>query len=169
MDGLLQYLQACHVEAEPVSVETELMLSRVLANLASAIANSGAIITHDELPVVDADENIEHVFQNLVSNAIKYRRPDIAPRIHVSAAFEAPDWIFSVRDNGVGIESEFADSIFEVFRRLHGRDIAGHGIGLALAKRVVEARGGRMWVESEPGTGSTFYFTLPVIAAHAPC
>jgi light-regulated signal transduction histidine kinase (bacteriophytochrome) len=169
MDSLLQYLRASHEETESGPVDTEAVLSRVVANLASAIADSGAVVTHDALPTIQADQRLEHVFQNLLSNAIKYRRLGVIPTVHVSAILKTPEWVFSVRDNGVGIEPQFAEGIFEIFRRLHGRDIAGHGIGLALAKRVVEAQAGRMWVESEPGTGSTFYFTVPVRTTDVPC
>jgi signal transduction histidine kinase len=100
------------------------------------------------------------VFQNLISNSIKYRGPEI-PRIHVSAERDAGGWLFAVRDNGIGIDSEDADRVFGMFKRLHGRDIPGTGIGLALCKKIIERKGGRIWVESGIGLGATFKFTIP--------
>jgi chemotaxis family two-component system sensor kinase Cph1 len=143
------------------------MLARVVANLDALVQESGARITVDLLPVVSADMRLENVFQNLVSNAIKYRKPGVAPEIRVSAKQMDGCWMFSVQDNGVGIEPEFRDSVFEIFRRLHGQDIPGNGLGLALSRKIVEAHGGRIWVDSERGEGSTFHFTLPAGAAVA--
>jgi len=100
------------------------------------------------------------VFQNLISNSIKYRGKE-TPRIHVSAERIADGWLFSVRDNGMGIHPKDADRVFGMFKRLHGREFSGSGIGLALCKKVVERQGGRIWVESETGRGATFKFTIP--------
>jgi len=132
-------------------------------NLEVAIAESGAVITNDPLPALVADQTqLTQLFQNLFSNAIKFRRREEAPRIHVSAVSEDGTWQFSVRDNGIGIAAQYFDRIFIVFQRLHGREeYSGTGIGLAICKKIVERHGGRMWVESEPGTGSTFHFTIP--------
>jgi len=138
------------------------VLKRTLDDLQYRIKESGAVITFDNLPSVIADElQIGMVFQNLISNAIKFRRDEM-PRVHVSAKSEGSHWIFSVSDNGIGIEKEFLDRIFVMFQRLHTKEeYPGTGIGLAICKKVVERHGGHMWAESELGKGSTFYFKLP--------
>jgi signal transduction histidine kinase len=117
------------------------------------------------LPRTSAGAGFEQVFQNLIGNSIKYRREGVVPEIHVSAQVEGDSWIFSVRDNGIGIEPRYQSDVFQPFRRLHGRDIPGSGIGLATCKKIVEAHGGAIWVESQPGSGSTFFFRLPRVAA----
>jgi len=137
------------------------MLHQALANLQAAIEESGAAITYDPLPIVMADDSqIVQLFQNLIGNAVKFRGED-SPRIHVSAEQKTNQWVFSVRAEAFGINPEFFERIFNVFQRLHGRDYPGTGIGLAICKRIVERHGGRIWVESEPGKGSIFYFTIP--------
>lgn len=161
IDGLLRYSQASEVRSESATWECEPMIDRVIANLDAAIRESNAHITRDRLPVISADVRLEYVFQNLISNAIKYRRQDAAPEIHISVRESEGDWVFSIRDNGIGIEPLYLDKIFRMFSRLHGQQISGSGIGLALSRRIVEAHGGRIWVESEPGVGSTFFFTIP--------
>jgi light-regulated signal transduction histidine kinase (bacteriophytochrome) len=125
------------------------------------IAEAGAIVTHDPMPVVTCDPTqIGQVFQNLITNAVKFRG-DEPPRVHVSARESDGEWTFSVADNGIGIEAEYFDRIFVIFQRLQGRaEYPGSGVGLAICKRIIERHGGRAWVESQPGTGSTFYFTL---------
>ena len=105
------------------------------------------------LPVLIADARIEYVLQNLISNAIKYRRKNSTPEIHVSATLEGDTWVFAVRDNGIGIDPQYKQVIFQVFHRLHGKDVPGTGVGLALAQKIVETNAGKMWVESEPGVG----------------
>jgi chemotaxis family two-component system sensor kinase Cph1 len=137
------------------------VLAKALLNLQTAIAQSGATITSDPLPTVIAEEvMLMQLLQNLISNSIKYRGRE-APRIHVSAERDAEGWLFAVRDNGIGIDPQNADRVFGMFKRLHGSEIPGTGIGLAICKKVVERRGGRIWVESEAGRGATFKFTIP--------
>ncbi|HZD44346.1 MAG TPA: ATP-binding protein, partial [Methanomicrobiales archaeon] len=140
------------------------ILEETLSNLRSMIVESGSRITHDPLPVVMVDPpQLRQVFQNLIANAIKYRS-ESPPSIHVSAERTHGMWKFSVRDNGIGIEPQYFQKIFVIFQRLHGRDkYEGTGIGLALVKRIIERHGGSIWVESDIGRGSTFYFTLPAL------
>jgi len=162
IDDLLRYAQVTHDTGSNVTeVDTDVLLTQVMFNLEAVIRNKRVKITHDALPKILADARIEHVLQNLVSNAIKYSRPDVTPEVHISAREHQGSWIFSVRDNGIGIEPKYKNQIFRVFSRLHGQDVSGHGIGLALAQKVVETNGGTIWVESEPGVGSTFYFAIP--------
>jgi PAS domain S-box-containing protein len=169
MQGLIQdllaYSRAGTNERKLREVPSENALQKALINLRAAIKQSGAVVTHDALPAVTTDETqLTQVFQNLVGNAIKYRRAE-EPRVHVSAARnDCNEWTFSVRDNGLGIDSQYFERIFVLFQRLHGRDeFEGTGIGLAVCKRIVERMGGKIWVESQPEKGSTFYFALPDI------
>ena len=169
IDDLLRYSHATHPSGSNVAeVDTEALLVQVLFNLDAVIQSKGARITHDPLPTIFADARIEQVLQNLITNAIKYSRPGITPEVHISAREQPGSWLFSVRDNGIGIDPQYKDGIFQIFRRLHGRDVAGHGIGLALAQKIVEGHGGKIWVESEPGAGSTFYFTVLTELTSAP-
>ena len=140
------------------------VFEHVVTDLRAAIDDSRAVVAHDPLPTVMADESeLAHLFQNLIGNAIKFHG-DEQPRVHVSAELNGEDWVFSVRDNGIGIEQQYADRIFRVFQRLHTRDkYSGTGIGLAICKRIVEGHGGRIWLESEPGKGSVFNFTIPTM------
>ena len=144
------------------STSVETLLGYALDNLKGAIEESGAVITHDPLPTIMADERqILHLLQNLLSNAIKFRGPQ-PPLIHVSSVKRESDWLFSVRDNGIGIDPQYAERIFVIFQRLHtNAEYPGTGIGLSLCKKIVERHGGRMWMESQLGEGATFYFTLP--------
>jgi two-component system sensor histidine kinase/response regulator len=160
IDGLLQYSLA-HAGSDVRLLDCETLLAGAISSLGAAIQESGAKISHDRLPSLVTDPRIESVLQNLMSNAIKYCRNGVTPEIHVSAKQEADIWVFSVRDNGIGIEPKYQEGIFQIFHRLHGRDIPGTGIGLALAQKIVETNGGKMWVASQVGEGSTFYFTIP--------
>jgi PAS domain S-box-containing protein len=147
-----------HFEA----IDCDSVLRDVLDNLHAAIAETGAAVTHDPLPVVAGDPSqIRQLFQNLIGNAIKFRR-DEPPRVHVGAHAADGRWRMCVRDNGIGFEAEYAERIFVIFQRLHSRrTYPGTGVGLAICKKIVERHGGRMWVESEVGKGSTFWFDLP--------
>jgi light-regulated signal transduction histidine kinase (bacteriophytochrome) len=138
------------------------ILRDVLDDLQTAIVETEAIITHDPLPVVTGDSSqLRQLLQNLVANAIKFRGEQ-PPRVHIGVRAEDGAWLFSVRDNGIGLEPEYADRIFVIFQRLHSRrTYPGTGVGLAICKRIVERHGGRIWVESQLGRGSTVYFSMP--------
>jgi PAS domain S-box-containing protein len=141
---------------------SEAVLERVLAGLKLAIGESGATVSHDPLPTVLCDDvQLGQVFQNLLVNAIKFRREN-RPMIHLSAERHGNVWTFSVRDNGIGVAPEYAERIFMIFQRLHSKnEYPGTGIGLAVCKKIVERHGGRIWVQSQPGSGATFFFTVP--------
>jgi PAS domain S-box-containing protein len=143
--------------------DMEKVLADALANLTVAIADARAAVVHDPLPLVDADETqMVSLLQNLIGNALKYRAPDRPPEIAIHVERTGLDWLFAVQDNGIGIDPQHFQRIFMVFQRLHGRqEYEGTGIGLAVCKKIVERHGGRIWVDSLPGRGSTFYFTLP--------
>ena len=143
-------------------ISSDNALQQALQNLRGVIQDSGALVTHDPLPTVMADEiQLIQLFQNLVGNAIKYQKPGV-PKVQISAARNGTKrWTFSVKDNGLGIESQYFERIFGMFQRLHKREeFAGTGIGLAICKKIVERHGGRISVESQPGLGSTFRFAL---------
>jgi light-regulated signal transduction histidine kinase (bacteriophytochrome) len=145
-----------------LDISSEEALQRALINLRGSIEESGALVTHDPLPRVLADETqLVQLFQNLVGNAIKYRSPGV-PRVHITAARDGEErWSFAVADNGLGIDPQYFDRIFGMFQRLHKREeYAGTGIGLAICKKIVERHGGSISVESQPGQGSTFRFSL---------
>ncbi len=163
INDLLAYSRV-GTQARPLEpTASAMVLNQVIADLGVAIREAGAEVTSVGLPVVRADaRQLTELFQNLIANAIKYRREDVAPRIQVRATRQGAMWRFEVQDNGIGIEAQYAERIFQVFQRLHTREqYPGTGIGLAICKKIVERHGGRIWVESSPGTGSTFYFTLP--------
>ena len=143
-------------------VDCETLLSRLLDHLQLSIEDSGATVTHDHLPTVIGDgAQLMRLFQNLIHNSLKFKN-DSPPLIHVSAEQCYGDWLFSFHDNGIGIDPQYADRIFIIFQRLHGREeYPGTGIGLAICKKIVERHGGRIWVQSEPGKGATFFFTIP--------
>jgi PAS domain S-box-containing protein len=162
INDLLSYSRLETRGKPPERTDSHDALGRALANLGTAIQESGALVTNDDLPTVRADESqLTMLFQNLVGNAVKFHGPE-PPRVHVSAALQGNEWLFSVRDNGIGIAQEYQERIFSIFQRLHSREeYPGTGIGLALCKRIVERHGGTIRVESGPGSGSTFFFTLP--------
>lgn len=169
MSGLLTDLRAYIQVAQPESelkdtIDLNRSLDSAVKNLKVAIEESGAKISSDCLPaILGQSAHSVQLFQNLIGNAIKYRGT-AAPRIRISVEKRDGQWRFAVADNGIGIDARYHRTIFGVFKRLHGGSIPGTGIGLAMCQRIVEHRGGRIWVESEPGAGATFYFTLPAMA-----
>lgn len=162
INDLLTYSRISTKGKPSEPTDSHATLGEALRNLQAAIEESRAMVTNDDLPVVRADApQFVQVFQNLIANAIKFRGAD-PPRVHVSARAVGDEWEFSVKDNGIGIDAQYADRVFVVFQRLHTRqEYQGTGIGLAVCKRIVERHGGRIWFESEPGKGSTFFFTVP--------
>ncbi len=161
IDGLLLYSRAGDVPLSGPNTDGTRALEVALLNLAAAIQESDAVVTHDPLPVLAMNESqLVMIFQNLVGNSIKYRNNQ-PPRVHVSATQEGGEWILSVKDNGIGIEPEYRDHVFTLFKRLHGPQVPGAGIGLALCKRIVERHGGRIWIESPPEPGTCLRFALP--------
>jgi light-regulated signal transduction histidine kinase (bacteriophytochrome) len=161
IDDLLAYSRVGTRGKPFEQTDSAAVLDQVLANLKVVIEESGAVVTHDALPTGMTDiSQLAQVFQNLIDNAIKFRS-DKPPEVHVGVEERGDEWVFSVRDNGIGIAPEYHERIFQVFQRLHGRgEYPGTGIGLAICKRIAERHGSRIWVESEPGKGSTFYFTI---------
>jgi PAS domain S-box-containing protein len=163
IQDLLAYSRAGTTKKALHQVSGEDAFREALTNLRATVENSGALVTHDLLPEIRADDTqLAQVFQNLVGNAIKYRSSAV-PHVHVSAMKSGDnEWVFSVRDNGLGIDPQYFERIFILFQRLHGRDeFEGTGIGLAVCKKLLERMGGRIWVESQPGIGSNFCFALP--------
>jgi PAS domain S-box-containing protein len=160
---LLVYSQNATDIDRPISVALDEDLETAISNLSEAIAESEAVVTHDALPSLPVDRGrMVRLFQNLIGNALKYRKPDEPPRVHVSAERKGAEWVFSVRDNGIGFDPAHASTIFVPFKRLHGPDqYPGTGIGLAICSRIVKAHAGRLWAEGKPGEGATFFFTLP--------
>ena len=164
IQGLLDYSRVGTKGNEFKEFKSKDALDYALSNLESSIVENNAEITSSSLPVIFADEDqIARVFQNLIGNAIKFSREGIKPEIHISAREKDKEYVFAVSDNGIGMEEQYSDHIFEVFKRLHSIDeYRGAGIGLAIVKRIIDRHEGRVWVESELGRGSKFYFTIPV-------
>lgn len=162
INDLLAYSRVGTTGAAFSETNCEAILEDALGDLKMAIEESAAVVTHDRLPTVVGDgSQLRQVFQNLIANAIKFRNA-AHPRVHVAAERQADGWVFSVRDNGIGVAPEFADRIFMIFQRLHARnDYPGTGVGLAICKKIVERHGGRIWVESQSGQGATFRFIIP--------
>jgi len=164
IDDLLSYSRVGTRGKEFTATDCNAVLERTLLNLKRAIEEGGARVTQDDLPTVFGDEfQLGQLFQNLIGNAIKHHAQS-APQIHIGCERKGKAWRFSVKDNGIGIDREYAERIFVIFQRLHTRqEYPGTGIGLAICKKIVERHRGEIWVESQPGRGSTFYFTLPVV------
>ncbi len=163
LSDLRIYMQVSTTGHEPTDeIDAADVLEKTLLNLEVAIKESGALISSTKLPRVRMHEfQLEQVFQNLIGNAIRYRS-NLAPRIQIAVERQGEEWLFSIQDNGLGIEPQFREQIFGIFKRLHtATAYPGTGMGLAICKRITERAGGRLWVESEPGRGSTFYFTVP--------
>jgi signal transduction histidine kinase len=164
INDLLAYSRVTSQEQVFEEVDCTKVLEEVMSNLQLSIEESQAVVTHDPLPTVMADGGqLGQLFQNLIANAITFHGEE-PPAVHVSAERMANEWLFSVRDNGVGLDPQYAERIFVIFQRLHDREeYPGTGIGLAICKKVVERHGGRIWVVSQVGQGATFYFTLPIV------
>jgi light-regulated signal transduction histidine kinase (bacteriophytochrome) len=162
INALLDYSRVGRRPLDLRRAPVDAVFDTALADLTTAIAENGAQVTRGPMPVIFADPlQLGQLFRNLISNAIKFRR-DEAPRVEVNADLVGDYWRFTIKDNGIGIDPKHYERIFIIFQRLHGRDRAGTGIGLAVCKKIVERHGGQIWVTSEPGKGSTFHFTLPV-------
>jgi two-component system, chemotaxis family, sensor kinase Cph1 len=161
---LLEYSNVARKEQKNLPVNFERVVDEALKNLKGQIEKNNAIVTYDPLPIINGDEKLKiQLFQNLISNAIKYRSQN-TPRIHISATKELNQYLFSVKDNGIGIDSEHLNRIFTIFQRLHGRDeYEGTGIGLSIVEKIIQKSGGHIWAESELGKGTTFYFTIPIL------
>lgn len=165
IEGLLEYSRVGTKGEEFKQVDMNSTLNQTVGTLSRAIHESNAKITYDKLPWVMGDVGqLQRVFQNLISNAIKFRKCEEPLKIHISSyRDDDKEFVFSIKDNGIGIEEQYSERIFTIFQRLHTRDVyKGTGIGLSVVKRIIERHGGRIWVESEFGAGSTFYFTLPI-------
>jgi light-regulated signal transduction histidine kinase (bacteriophytochrome) len=164
MKDLLTYVQTARgTDEAPPAIDSSQVLNRTLANLQTAMLESGASVLCSDLPSVQVHSvHLEQLFQNLISNAIKYRCT-APPHVEIEARRAHQEWIFSVKDNGIGIDPQYAKQVFGIFKRLHSSEsYSGTGIGLAICQKIVERYGGRIWVESELGKGAAFFFTLPV-------
>jgi signal transduction histidine kinase len=163
ISGLLEYSRVGTQGKEPQKVNSKEALDEALSRLQASIKETGAEITADGLPVIYFDDvQLSQLFQNLIGNAIKFRGEQ-SPRINIIAVRKDGEWQFAVSDNGIGIEPQYAERIFMIFQRLHSREkYPGTGIGLSICKKIVERHNGKIWVESKPGNGSTFYFTVPI-------
>jgi PAS domain S-box-containing protein len=162
--GLRDYWQVSDRQAIQITnVDLNDVLARTLTDLRAAIAEADAVVTHDTLPVVSAaDTPMMQIFQNLIANALKYRSPERQSRIHVSSEQTATEHVITISDNGIGIDPKYAGQVFGLFKRLHGQEYSGSGLGLSICQKIVERFGGRIWVEPNNGSGAAFRFTLPV-------
>ena len=160
--GMLDYSAAGTAARASAGVDMEAALGQALLCTEALIVERGAIVTHDSLPVVTGDfQLLAKMLEHLIRNAVGYCESP-SPRVHLSSAVREADWVFSVRDNGPGIDPAFQSLVFDAFRRLHGPEHPGNGLGLALCRRAIEWHGGRIWLEPASPAGSTFYFTLPI-------
>jgi light-regulated signal transduction histidine kinase (bacteriophytochrome) len=164
IQDLLAYSRITTRGSPFVPLDLHEALGEAVANLQTAITESNAMVTNGELPTVNADRTqLVQVFQNLVGNAIKFRKEDEPPRVHVTAERAGTEWIISVKDNGIGIDPQYFNRLFIIFQRLHGKqEYPGTGVGLAICQRIVTRHGGRIWLESSPGDGARFHFTMKV-------
>jgi len=162
INDLLDYSRISMRGKDFINVDVNHVLGHVVSNLHLLIFEKSALITHDDLPIINADESqLIHLFQNLIENAIKFKKEDVSPRVHITCKTENDVCEFMVKDNGIGIDMQFHDRIFVIFQRLHSKELyPGTGIGLAICKRIVERHGGKIWFESKENEGTTFYFTL---------
>jgi PAS domain S-box-containing protein len=163
INDLLMYSRVNRQEVPMEEVDCNLVMEQVKYNLKSTITDNNALVTNDDLPTIIANPlQLNQLFQNLISNGIKFHGKE-SPKVNISVSLNGEEWLFAVKDNGIGIEKEYTEKIFVIFQRLHSvKEYAGTGIGLAICKKIVEKMGGHLWVESEPGDGSTFFFTVPV-------
>jgi signal transduction histidine kinase len=161
--NLLEYSRIGKIESKCKEVNSEALIDSAIKNLQLSIREQMAEVHKEALPMIHGDPvQLEQLFQNLIGNAIKYHKTNIPPKVSISATTDKNEWLFAIKDNGIGIKSEYLEQIFVMFKRLHGRDeYSGTGIGLATCKKIVELHGGRIWAESKLGEGSSFFFTLP--------
>ncbi len=164
VEDILSFSRLVRDPAHIEQVNVQTIVSEVTTDLEVSIRECGAVVTTSSLPeVMSSQVHLHRIFQNLIQNALTYRKADVSPEIHVSARKEANSWFFSVKDNGIGIAREHFEKIFGFFQRLHGPDqYGGTGLGLAICKRILEIHGGAIWLESEEGVGSVFHFTIPI-------
>jgi len=164
INDLLAYSRVGRTETNTKEIDCNETLSKVINNLAVSISEKKATVTSDKLPVVTGYEvSLFQLFSNLIGNALKFQS-QADPIIHIGVKEDATEWIFSVKDNGIGFDAQYAERIFQIFQRLHRKtEYKGTGIGLSICKKIVTNMGGRIWAESQGGQGSTFYFTIPKI------
>lgn len=161
IEELLSYAQINQAEESSQLLPSDRLVQQALQNLTTEIYQNKAYVTYDPLPeIIGTESQFVQLFQNLIGNAIKYRGED-SPRIHLSAVLQDNHYLFSIQDNGIGIDEQYFDHIFQIFKRLHTQDYPGTGIGLATCRKIVERHGGSIWLKSQVGQGSTFYFTVP--------
>lgn len=159
---LLEYARVGRAAHNPVRVSAQKIVDQACRQLESLLKGVGAKVTYEGLPEIHGDSTqLVQLFQNLIDNGVKYARKDVPPEVRISAWVQNGGWLFAVQDNGIGMEAEATSRIFTLFKRLHRQDeYEGTGIGLSICKKIVERHGGRIWVESSKGQGSTFFFTL---------